>query len=218
MSISPAFATAPRIKLRIGDQLIAYAIGFNFNVSVDVQPVFVLGSYAPVSLEPTLYNTVTGTLQIVRLKTPKAQQSLLDVKRNPTDTNSNIVTNGSVELGSTTAVGTTNNPLSQSTLFSHLTPSQLILSQSFDLDLYMKVPTAQGIAAMNSNGALPLENSATNKTLDEVKWMTIKNCRFTSRNTNISQGQLVNEPLNFQGLLANNDGDGFTLDSSVKEG
>jgi hypothetical protein len=218
MSISPAFATAPRIKLRIGDQLIAYAIGFNFNLSVDVQPVFVLGSYAPVSLEPTMYNVVTGTLQIVRLKTPNAQTNLLANKRSPTDTNTTAMTSNKAELNSTTATGTTNNPLSQSTLFSHLTPSQLILSQSFDLDLYMKVPTALGITAMNNvDGKQSLENTVDNKVLEEVKWMTIKNCRFVSRNTNISQGQLVNEPLNFQGLLAQNDGDGFALDNSVSE-
>jgi len=39
----------------------------------------------------------------------------------------------------------------------------------------------------------------------EIAWMKILNCRITSRNTNISMGQLVNEPLNFQGLIAMSD-------------
>jgi hypothetical protein len=47
--------------------------------------------------------------------------------------------------------------------------------------------------------------------------MKIVNCRITGRNTNITMGQIVNEPVNFQGLLALNVDSGFELDTAVKE-
>jgi hypothetical protein len=62
-----------------------------------------------------------------------------------------------------------------------------------------------------------------NTQLQEVPWMNIQSCRITSRNTNISMGQLVNEPLNFQGLLATHSIQGtdfiteYALDGKVKQ-
>lgn len=208
----PAFATAPRIKLYINDQVVAYAIGFNINVSVDVQPVFVLGQYAPVSLEPTMYNIVSGTLQIVRLKhkdTLANQQKALSARSNSLYNDKEIASataatnsNSNSEILTTEADKTkkTNSPLAQKELFKHLDPAQLLLSQSFNMDLYIKVPNASGTG------------------LEETKWMSVQTCRIVSRNTNISMGQLVNEPLNFQGLLATHATPEFSLDNTTKQG
>lgn len=206
-SLKPLFATAPRIKVYVQDKVIAYAVGFNINISVDVQPVYVLGQFAPVSLEPTMYNIVTGTMQIVRLSsgartaavTAAGQVDTTSAAQQQTSSGSALAIGG--ELTSTLAGDgvVSNNPLSQKELFLHLNPSKLLLSESFDVKLYMKVPKAD------------------NSGLEELAWMTIENCRITSRNTNISMGQIVNEPLSFQGLLAHHAGDGFELDGKVKQ-
>jgi hypothetical protein len=208
MSIRPLFASAPRIKLRIDNNLVAYAIGFNINVSVEVQPVFVLGQFAPVSIEPTMYNVVTGTLQIVRLfstshgnttaKTDQAYKS--DPFGQGTANQTAKANNLSDDEKTDGPAGATNNPLSQAELFKHVTPSQLLLSKSFLVELFMKVPT---------------DTNATG--LTEVSFMTVEDCRFTSRNTNISMGQLVNEPMNFQGLLARNANSDYLLDGKIKQ-
>jgi hypothetical protein len=218
-AIAPLFASAPRLKLRINSGLVAYAIGFNFRVSVTVQPVFAIGSFEPVALEPTMYNTVTGTIQIVRLLSDPTLTAMLGQTSNKWDSitgdqgsTANILESNKVNPDGTTAgtneltsTGTTasNNPVAQADLFRHVTPAQLLFSKAFDMFLYMKVP--------NKDGGL-----------DELSWMSINSCRITSRNTNIAMGQLVNEPLNFQGLLARHETDstngktkGFSLDNGT---
>ena len=196
MSLRPLFSSAPRIKIRANGQLIGYAIGFSVNVSVDVQPVYVIGEYAPVALEPNLYRPVTGSMQIVRLRDLTAGGSQAGFVKNA---------KGETVASTDPTLAANNSPLDQKALFKHLEPQTILFSQTFDIDLYMKVPTSETAA-----GVL---------TTTEAHWMTIKDCRIVSRNTNISMGQLVNEPLNFQGLLVSPSGDtpAFSLDSSVKQ-
>jgi hypothetical protein len=206
----PLFATAPRLKLRIQDKLVAYAVGFNIAVSVDIQPVFVIGSYAPISLEPTLYNTVTGTMQIVRLlssTTLAAKAAVTDPATGNVTTPAQLAYAGvdGAELtssGAPTDGAKSNSPLEQRELFKHVDPEKLLLSRTFDVAVYMKVPNAAGDG------------------LEELAWMAIRDCRITSRNTNIAMGQLVNEPVSFQGLLATHTSDPtnqFEKDGSVTQ-
>lgn len=203
-NIKPLFATAPRIKIYVQDKVIAYAVGFNLNISVDVQPVYVLGQYAPVSLEPTMYNIVTGTMQIVRLAansrtaTPGAGQ-VSSATASQQTANAGTLALGGELTSSVPGDSVTNSPLAQKELFLHLDPSKLLLSETFDVKLYMKVPKADGSG------------------LEEKAWITVQNCRITSRNTNIAMGQIVNEPLSFQGLLAHHAGDDFELDGAAKQ-
>jgi hypothetical protein len=204
------FATAPRLKLYIYDQPVAYAIGFNISVSVDVQPVYVIGKYAPVSLEPTMYNIVTGTMQIVRLVSAAAQgkqntnAALQPALTDQTGKRATATFDTNSEIVGTDPIST-NTPLQQKELFRHLDPEQLLLSQSFNIRVFMKVPK---ISAGNFVTTKPL--------LEEKEWMEVQTCRVTSRNTNITMGQLVNEPISFQGLLAlNKTGTQFSLDSAT---
>jgi hypothetical protein len=229
-NLQPLFASAPRIKLYINNQVVAYAIGFNFNVSVDVQPVFVLGRFAPVSLEPTMYNTVTGTIQIVRLKSKNAVESLLASAKALHGADMSIpITTGdttkaeSIITNSAAGAQANNTPIGQSELFRHVTPSQLLLSQAFGMQLYMRMPNEPLVIAEGTPTAEKTILTQAYKQLKEVPWMNIQNCRITSRNTNISMGALVNEPLNFQGLLATHSIQGtditkeYDLDRVVKQ-
>ena len=157
-----------------------------------------IGEYAPVALEPNLYRPVTGSMQIVRLRdlangsSGTAEDS--DVKNAA----------GKTVKASDPSATVGNSPLDQKVLFKHLEPQTILFSQTFDIDLYMKVPTSDDGVTL---------------TTTEAHWMTIKDCRIVSRNTNISMGQLVNEPLNFQGLLVTPSGEtpAFSLDNSVTQ-
>lgn len=195
------FAAAPRLKLRINGNVVAFAVGFNINISVEVQPVYVIGSYKAVSLEPTMYNVVTGSLQIVRLTSSNTKDALIaNSIKDKLSGGTAVATQQSLsdaagnELIAPTTAGAsaTNNPL-QAELFKHIDPAQLIVSRSFDVDVYMKVPDGSKFKETTGFKATDLK---------EVAWMHIMDCRITSRNTNISMGQIVNEPLTFQGLIA----------------
>ena len=219
--VAPLFTSAPRVKLKINNVNIAFAIGMNVNISVDIQPVTVIGKFGPVSLEPTMYNVVTGTMQIIRLIAKEDLATATDILQDPNNAqfiNSEIApvladkdVNGETIQQTSSAVTkfSSNNPLVQNSLIRHMDPRSVLLSKTFDMELYMKVPdpTKAGvIEALNNDPAddpAPgvLDVNTSNGALIEVPWMTIRQCRLSSRNINITVGQLVNEPVSFQGIF-----------------
>lgn len=207
MSQRPLFTSAPRLKLRIGSQTIGYAIGFNVNVSVGVEPIYVIGEYGPVALEPTMYNIVTGAIQIVRLRSKEALTSSIAAA------GPGAVASSASQFKTTEVSGqpgqTVNSVLNQQNLFRMLDPAQVLLTKTFDIDVYIRVPViSQNTAMENGQNITPTDfkidlqsNKESNGILEEFNLMQIKDCRITSRNTNITMGTLVNEPVTFQGLL-----------------
>lgn len=237
----PLFMSAPRVSISMDKAMIGFAIGLNFNISVDVQPIYAMGSYGPVALEPTFYNLVTGTIQVIRLSRPTARQAMIAAANtNSGKTDSKAIDwngNGSSAAtgGNTSVQLTADNPLAINYLYAHLNPAQVMISRLFDITVRLKVAAygstsliKDGAAAGNASGMLNGATSAIDK--DTVKqnqssykytdmdWMTIQGCRITGRTTNITFGQIINEPLNFQGLLALPAGLGFDSDHSVQEG
>jgi len=221
MTIAPLFTTAPRIKLYTsiaGVQYpVAYAIGLNISVSVDITPIQVIGKFGPQSLEPTMYHPVSGTLQIQKLISTGGRKNIADAGvENLTSMNAS---NNTPVIKTTTVDGKevnetvlettvspafdSNNFLSNNNIYRHMNPSQVLLSSAFSLDLKLKVPnTAKPEVAKALAGEEVSFANLTNEDLYiETNWMRITDIRLASRNTNITIGQIVNEPVSFQGLL-----------------
>ena len=184
--IKPLFTSAPRIKVKIDGLEIAYAIGLNINVGVDLKPVNIIGKFGAVSIEPTLYNVVTGTMQIVKMNT-RDQVYNQSLKLPGAKYNSVVGTGaigssaiGTMQLKDSVSEFANNSILTYKGLAAHLDPTKVLASETFDLELWLK-----------PDGATT-----------EVLWMVINDTRLASRNANISMGQLVNEPVNFQALWA----------------
>lgn len=249
MGTMPLFAAAPRVHLQIGNHSLAYAIGFNFNLSVDVTPVYAIGQYNAVALEPTYHNVVTGTIQIQRLSHSDARTANIkgadlftknalsgaNVPSNATAWNGDSLNSTNSSTSDLTGVGNTNPVLgSPGTLFAHLDPSSVLLSQLFDMDVYLAVQNGvtaakevvdaqkNPITQFDKNGNLQTEVTQSLDTGSVLThWFSIKGCRITSRNTNITFGQIVNEPVSFNGLLAVPYANGaalFTADDGLKDG
>jgi hypothetical protein len=242
--LMPLFASAPRLKLRINEKVVAYAIGFNINVSIDVQPVFVIGSYGPISLEPTFHNVVTGTMQIVRLARATTTATIMEAS-NATAALGGIPKEGITAAAANAAIGNSTwaggekttdvtaakdaGILGMNSLFTHLDPSLMMASMTFDVQVWMKHPEA--VFSTQATIAPPVSAKKTDAEKDalvaslnsttEKLWMLITDCRLVGRNTNITLGQLVNEPVNFQGLFCtptSTIGDPlFSADSVVKD-
>ncbi len=224
----PVFTTAPRIQLRIGDTKIAYAIGINLNIAIEVQPINVIGTFGPVALEPTMYNPVTGTVQIIKLM---SKDTLTEHVNYVTNTGANTVSKPSLAQGvSVDAQGretygtmpsayrfNNNSPVNQYDLFLHLNPGKILSSQTFNMDFYMYVPEYTSVTDPSD----PTSEISASVKYTEVPWLRIEDVRLTSRSVNITLGQLVNEPVNFQGLLAtplmNNEGKRFERDYGPNE-
>lgn len=215
--IAPLFSTAPRIKLKINQENIAFAIGMNINVSVDIQPVQILGKFGPVSTEPTMYNTVSGTMQIIRVISSEDLASTAAALNDPANAALNqgnpLVKSAdgesTLEAGSAVTEFGSNNPLVQNSIIRHMDPRSVLLSTTFDMELFMRVPdpsktgVTEALDQDNTNDPAVgvLDVNSADGGLIEVPWMTIRQCRITSRNINISVGQLVNEPVSFQGIF-----------------
>ena len=221
--IRPLFTSAPRLKLRIGQNVIAYAIGFNVNMTVSVDPVYSIGEYGPVALEPTMYNTVTGTLQILRLRSPKALQNDSQMMGGLNFNTTNV----STTAATSSTVAVTNLPLAQQNLFQMLDPAQVLTTSTIQIDVYIRVPVLDSTAIPSGklDGSTSFADSAQNLGItQEFLLMSIQDARIISRNSNISMGSLVNEPVNFQGLMLtgssqlNSHSGSFSLDSSVVQG
>lgn len=210
----PSFVTAPRLRLKVGDNVMAYAIGFDIRFGVSVQPVVPIGEFKPVALEPVMIGPVGGTMQIVRLLSKDTQGNQLALSPDGTVTTAaNQQANPQTQSGNTAGSQNSNSLLEQKNLFRMLDPGQILMSTTFDVDVYMWRPVqGDGTSDITDLAQLPTAKLTTKL------WMSIKNCRITSRNTNIAMGQLVNEPLNFQGLLVQPSTPGnFGLDSAIKD-
>jgi len=194
MGIRPVFVSAPQIKLVLDGVSVAYAIGISLSVNIDVQSVYAFGNYGPIAVDPLQYGVVSGTLQIVKLantdvngdqNAPDKSASILNARKVASDTlhaNDKIFNEAGTVL--TPAGGTTggNSPLFGK-LLKHLNPAQVLLSETFD----MQIKLFHGNAAQNSK--------------TEISLLTVKNCRISGANMNLSMGSIVNEPVSFQGLL-----------------
>ena len=216
----PLFASAPRVVISMGGTNIAMAIGINFNLSVDVQPVYAFGSYKAISIEPVFYNLVTGTIQIIRLANGKNRKltdansasvdalSPLSSSKGPIDPTSDNTLSRLV--ASDTDDSTANSVLGVANLHRHLDPSNVLASSLFDLVVKLRVPTSDGVT------------SSVDSTKTMTNWLKISGCRINARNVNITMGQIVNEPVSFTGLYVNPySTDGitgmFSTDNAIKD-
>jgi hypothetical protein len=218
----PLFTSAPRLELYFGNQKVAYAVGLSLRVSVDLTPVRTFGKYGLASIEPTMYNPVTGTLQIMKLASPAFRGNAINAAK---ILNSKLVskTPTSVSFDATTGDATMSategeiassldgaNWTSQKQIMAQLNPGTIIISQTFDAVLYMKTPTFEvpnldkdNKQVVDAEGKPIKSYSITENAYSSSQpWLKLVDIRIGSRNTNISIGRIVNQPVSFQALLA----------------
>lgn len=202
MAQTPFFMSGPRLLLKIDGVKVAYAVGLDLRVSRNVQIVNTLGSFASVAIQATMYNGVSGSMQIVRLLDKDSRSSLVTAanaagkqKLDPalsatpekalTGLDSSLVDSQSATSNS--VVAATEN------LKKHLNPASVLASSTFDIEVWQMYPTTDTVEAgkepsLNNKGVL-------------VKHFTVQNCRLNSRSASISAGQLLTESFSFTGTL-----------------
>jgi hypothetical protein len=210
-NILPLFAAAPRLKIKVNGVDIAYAVGLNMNVSIDVVPVKILGQFEIASLEPSMYNPVTGTFRVIRLLNPATQTAM---KTAAEGGRTSLLGATTVLNPSVTNTAASSSVLSQSFLHRHLDPTKVLISQTFDIELFLKIPKMTVNQSTNTVSAYTGDL--------EESFLKILDCRVVGMDGEIAPGRLLEEPLSFQGLLAINAGLGSIgaegLDSIVKDG
>jgi hypothetical protein len=197
---TPFFMSGPRLLLKIDGVKVAYAVGLDLRVSRNVQIVNTLGSFASVAIQATMYNGVSGSMQIVRLidlasrniqktnaTTAGKQKTDPELSSLPEPALTGISGNKPDGAGTSNSLITATENLKK-----HLDPASVLASSTFDIEVWQMYPTTDTVAntdpKLNNQGVL-------------VKHFTVQNCRLNSRSASISAGQLLTESFSFTGTL-----------------
>lgn len=223
----PLFASAPRCKITIDNQTVAYAIGLNVSASVQIQEVRILGEFAIQSLEPVSYAPVTGSLQIVRLlgqkSTDGTTEQIKAANLVSTTLHGQLADDATAPLAKVavqnSVTGTAN--FSQTSLLDHLNPKTVLRSRSFDITISLKAPAggpAIDAVAATATAAAVAAVPASSYTDEVVSFLEIKDCRLVGSSMNIAPGQLLTQSLEFQGLLMINKARGAGFEEAADDG
>lgn len=131
---TPVFLSAPRMYLKISQVndagktefvRVAYAIGLNLDVSVDLRPVRVCGNFEVINYEPVMYNVVRGSMQIYKLLAKKGTQITVTKEQQAAD-------------------GKTNSIKEYVNLSDHLDVKNVLLSRTFDIEIKVDFQSEKG--------------------------------------------------------------------------
>lgn len=107
--IRPLFVSAPKVKIKISGQTVAFAIGLSVSIDVNVENVFTFSRFDSAGPEALQYGLVSGSIQIVKLN--------------------NVPSNSVLKLPGDAGAG------SPYRLADHLDPTRVLASETFDFDI-----------------------------------------------------------------------------------
>ena len=212
----PLFVAAPRVVLKVADVVIGYAIGLRVNVTLDIERVKILGQFEPIAIEPMFLPPCSGTFRVVRLLSFDSRtansaaavatrdNNVLDPKVTDNDPFGSAVAVAPAASGSLTEPAS-GSVLGQGALSRHLDPEKILYSQTFDMDLYIKVPNiaASHIGTGNIlNADAPIITGTATDVYFEEHFLKVKDCRLSGASVDLTPGRLLEEPFSFEGLIA----------------
>jgi hypothetical protein len=224
----PFFVAAPRCVISFNGSPIAYAVGISMSVSTVIEPVRILGAFAPVSFEPLMVNPVRGSLQIVRLLSATTRTANAEAAAATFGEAANAFTGDAEDKFTAVTMqssigGADSSILGQTALYRHLDPVSVLLSQSFDIDIQIKIPISSGPNPLTKDkfDSTTKILGAGDYTLQATNFIRIKDARLSGGRGSITPGALFRESFTFEGLYAVTHFSGDTpmqgLDVSWKE-
>jgi hypothetical protein len=164
--LKPGFITGANAKIKAFDKTIAYCSDVSYNVTVQTIPVESMGKYEVHSNEPVGY-TVDGTFSVIRYTKNATDAAAGGVIKDAADGKNNAPE--SIENGSQGHMG------------QHLDPKQLLISQTFNLEIIER----RGEAGAN-----------------ETSVFKIKDCRLTRRGMTLNKRGVMVDNYAYVGILA----------------
>lgn len=174
----PSFLSGAQLIIKLGNRNIAYAQALSFSHNVNLMPVGGIGSYGYHAIEPGQYSA-QGSLVITRYSRELVENKKKVAKSyvpNPTKEDPTEKVAGKVVHGSNTLL-----------LSRHFNPAMLLLSQTFDIAVYIR-RHADGAASVVARERARLTGPL---------MYTIKGCRCTSYSTGLNPGSLMTETMSF---------------------
>ena len=168
-----AFITGANAKIKLFNKTMAYATDVSYNVTVQTIPIESMGKYEVHANEPVGYS-VDGTFSVIRY-TYKAQLSRVQ--------DASLTGNSPVWIG--------NNAAGADNAFDHLNPQGILVSKTFDLEIYQKIAVgtaAVGTATGNANAA------------DDIPVTRVRYCRLTRRGMSLNKRGVMVDNYAFVGI------------------
>ena len=164
------FITGANAKIKMFGETIAFATDVSYDVTVDNVPVEAMGRYEVFSYEPVGYR-IAGSLSIIRYTGRAATSNIDDADA----TGNNPAVIGSASVGNAKE---------------HLNPQELLVSQTFDLDIFEQ-----------TNSTTPADTAV----------FRIKDCRLSRRGMTLNKRGVMTDRYSFVGILGG-DYDGTSID------
>jgi len=161
----PTFLSGANLIIRIGEIRVAFAQSLSFQRNVSHTAVMGIGAYDVLALEPTGF-AASGSVQITRW-TDEMLDKRLDKNTRPDAMEKTEKRNG---LAGNSVVDT-----------KAMNPAQLLLSSTFDIEVYEKDP-----------------KTAVAERLEGKLLFVLRDCRIANYNFNFVPGELLIENISFQ--------------------
>ena len=177
-NMKPGFLTGANAKIKMFGKTIAYCADVSYNISVQTIPIESMGKYEVHSNEPVAYS-VDGSFSVIRY-----------TKRATTAAIGGVIADA--------AAGTGNEPSainagSGGKASEHLNPAKLLISQTFDLEIFEKHATG------------------------EAQVTKVIDCRLTRRGMSLNKRGVMVDNYAYVGIL-HQDSDAATADQTGNSG
>lgn len=190
----PSFITGATAKIKVGNLTMAYAQDVSYSTTVTTIPIETMGRYEVVSNEPVAY-FVEGSLSIIRYtKSAGGEGAASTVMDGIKKATGNSVNNWANAAGNGGNAGL------------HFNPGGLLSSETFDLEIFSKIP-----GDSTTTGEAP---NAVTKVESVIK---LRDCRFTRKGGSINKRGVLVEQFSFNAILADNDGDNASSNSGDQD-
>lgn len=166
-----SFASGSNLAIKIGSSFVAYGTSLSFSDDVSTGSVGGIGSYSYDALEPLQY-AARGSFSVMRYSTASMKE--IAAAGSPAKVKAPARSAGVQGVEGETD----GNSMLQASQFN---PVQLLLSRTFDIEVYERQNT-----------------SAESQTQKLV--FTLKNCRMTGYSMSFSPGSLVGENISFMAI------------------
>lgn len=153
------FITGANAKIKMFGETIAFATDVSYDVTVDNIPVEAMGRYEVFSYEPVGYR-IAGSLSIIRYTGRASQSTIDDVQATGRGNNPSEVGDGN-----------------GSNAKQHLNPSELLASETFDLDIYEQTDSS------------------------ENQVFRVKDCRLSRRGMTLNKRGVMTDRYSFVGIM-----------------
>ena len=188
MGFIPGFASGSSLVIAIDGVTQAYATNLSWSDDVAHAAVGGIGSFSYDALEPLQY-LARGSFSLMRYSS-EAKSRIEDASLPARSKGALDANNGNSALAANS-----------------FNPSMLLLSKTFDIDIYERLTQATAIVFVSAQAAVVETKDTKAKDAvpasgDLVKTFTIKDCRLTSYSITFTPGQLVSENIGFICLQA----------------